>query len=84
MSPKRVAGERNDRACYSVLRFCELMDEANLTTVEILFLPPDCRAGRLTQIIEKQRPGGLHCFPYLPALMHFKLARVAGFEPATN
>lgn len=40
--PKQVADERNDRTYYSLVRFCELMSEANPTTMEMLFLPDDC------------------------------------------
>ena len=40
--PKQVADERNDRTYYSLVRFCELMFEANPTTIEMLFLPDDC------------------------------------------
>ena len=40
--PKQVADERNDRTYYSLVRFCELMSEANPTTIEMLFLPDDC------------------------------------------
>ena len=40
--PKQVSDERNDRTYYSLLRFCELMSEANPTTMEMLYLPPDC------------------------------------------
>ena len=40
--PKQVSDERNDRTYYSLLRFCELMAEANPTTMEMLYLPPDC------------------------------------------
>ena len=34
--PKQVSDERNDRTYYSLLRFCELMSEANPTTMEML------------------------------------------------
>lgn len=40
--PKQVSDERNDRTYYSLVRFCELMAEANPTTMEMLFLPDDC------------------------------------------
>ncbi len=40
--PKQVSDERNDRTYYSLVRFCELMAEANPTTMEMLFLPEDC------------------------------------------
>ena len=40
--PKQVSDERNDRTYYSLLRFCELMAEANPTTMEMLYLPADC------------------------------------------
>ena len=40
--PKQVSDERNDRTYYSLVRFCELMSEANPTTMEMLFLPEDC------------------------------------------
>ena len=40
--PKQVSDERNDRTYYSLVRFCELMSEANPTTMEMLFLPDDC------------------------------------------
>ena len=40
--PKQVSDARNDRTYYSLLRFCELMSEANPTTMEMLYLPPDC------------------------------------------
>ena len=40
--PKQVSDERNDRTYYSLLRFCELMSEANPTTMEMLYLPADC------------------------------------------
>ena len=40
--PKQVSDTRNDRTYYSLLRFCELMAEANPTTMEMLFLPEDC------------------------------------------
>lgn len=31
--PKQVSDERNDRTYYSLVRFCELMAEANPTTI---------------------------------------------------
>ena len=40
--PKQVSDARNDKTYYSLLRFCELMAEANPTTMEMLFLPEDC------------------------------------------
>ena len=40
--PRQVSDPRNDRTYYSLLRFCELMTEANPTTLEMLFLPEDC------------------------------------------
>ena len=40
--PKQVSDARNDHTYYSLLRFCELMSEANPTTMEILYLPEDC------------------------------------------
>ena len=40
--PKQVSDGRNDTTYYSLLRFCELMAEANPTTMEMLFLPDDC------------------------------------------
>ena len=40
--PKQVSDARNDRTYYSLLRFCELMSEANPTTMEMLYLPTDC------------------------------------------
>lgn len=42
LPPKQVSDERNDRTYYSLVRFCELMSEANPTTLEMLFLPEDC------------------------------------------
>ena len=42
LPPKQVSDERNDRTYYSLLRFCELMAEANPTTMEMLYLPADC------------------------------------------
>ena len=40
--PKQVSDERNDRTYYSLLRFCELMSDANPTTMEMLYLPTNC------------------------------------------
>ena len=40
--PKQVSDPRNDHTYYSLLRFCELMAEANPTTMEMLYLPEDC------------------------------------------
>lgn len=40
--PKQVSDERNDKTYYSLVRFCELMAEANPTTMEMLFLPENC------------------------------------------
>ena len=40
--PKQVSDARNDHTYYSLLRFCELMAEANPTTMEMLYLPEDC------------------------------------------
>ena len=40
--PKQVSDARNDRTYYSLLRFCELMSEANPTTMEMLYLPTEC------------------------------------------
>ena len=40
--PKQVSDEHNDKTYYSLVRFCELMAEANPTTMEMLFLPDDC------------------------------------------
>ena len=40
--PKQVSDARNDHTYYSLLRFCELMTEANPTTMEMLYLPEDC------------------------------------------
>ena len=40
--PKQVSDARNDRTYYSLLRFCELMAEANPTTMEMLYLPAEC------------------------------------------
>lgn len=40
--PRQVSDPKNDRTYYSLLRFCELMTEANPTTLEMLFLPEDC------------------------------------------
>ena len=40
--PKQVSDARNDKTYYSLLRFCELMADANPTTMEMLFLPEDC------------------------------------------
>ena len=42
LPPKQISDERNDRTYYSLVRFCELMSEANPTTLEMLFLPEDC------------------------------------------
>ncbi len=40
--PKQVSDAHNDHTYYSLLRFCELMAEANPTTMEMLYLPEDC------------------------------------------
>ena len=40
--PKQVSDAKNDHTYYSLLRFCELMAEANPTTMEMLYLPEDC------------------------------------------
>ena len=40
--PKQVSDPHNDHTYYSLLRFCELMAEANPTTMEMLYLPEDC------------------------------------------
>ena len=40
--PKQISDEQNDKTYYSLLRFCELMAEANPTTMEMLYLPDDC------------------------------------------
>ena len=40
--PKQISDARNDHTYYSLFRFCELMAEANPTTMEILYLPEDC------------------------------------------
>ena len=40
--PKQVSDARNDCTYYSLLRFCELMSEANPTTMEMLYLSADC------------------------------------------
>lgn len=55
--PKQVSDERNDRTYYSLLRFCELMAEANPTTMEMLYLPKDCIQKTTTafELMEKNR-----------------------------
>ncbi len=55
--PKQVSDERNDRTYYSLLRFCELMSEANPTTLEMLYLPKDCilKTTSAFGILEKNR-----------------------------
>ena len=44
--PKQVSDERNDRTYYSLVRFCELMSEANPTTMENLGTYPSRRVGK--------------------------------------
>ena len=40
--PKQISDAKNDHTYYALLRFCELMAEANPTTMEMLYLPEDC------------------------------------------
>lgn len=55
--PKQVSDERNDHIYYSLLRFCELMSEANPTTLEMLYLPQDCILKTTTafEVLERNR-----------------------------
>lgn len=55
--PKQVSDERNDRTYYSLLRFCELMAEANPTTLEMLYLPKDCvvKTTAAFEVLERNR-----------------------------
>lgn len=55
--PKQVSDERNDRTYYSLLRFCELMSEANPTTLEMLYLPKDCvvKTTAAFEVLERNR-----------------------------
>ena len=42
LPPPQVSDERNDTTYYSLLRFCELLAEANPNLLELLYLPNDC------------------------------------------
>ena len=82
--PKQVSDPHNDHTYYSLLRFCELMAEANPTTMEMLYLPENCIITSTpafeTLVVHRDMAGGLWYNVVLGNLVQYVVCDLPNFN----